>query len=158
RIIYASTRQVYGQPQYLPVDERHPVNPVDVNGINKFAGESYHRLYHDVYKLGTTVLRLTNTYGPGMRIKDARQMFLGVGVRRFLEGRPFEVWGGEQRRDFRYVEDVANAFIAAALPPATVGQVLNVGGSETITLRRLAQMLVEQNGGGSFEVRDFPTE
>lgn len=158
RIVFASTRQVYGKPCYLPVDERHPVRPVDVNGINKIAGESYHLLYHDVYRLPTTVLRLTNTYGPGMRIKDARQIFLGIWVRRLLEGKPFELWGGEQRRDFTFVDDVADAFIAAACSPQTVGGLLNVGGSEVVTLRRLAEMLVELSGRGSFEVQQFPAE
>ena len=158
RIVFASTRQVYGKPCYLPVDERHPVRPVDVNGINKVAGESYHLLYHDVYRLPTTVLRLTNTYGPGMRIKDARQIFLGIWVRRLLEGKPFELWGGEQRRDFTFVDDAADAFIAAACSPQTVGGLFNVGGSEVVTLRRLAELLVEQNGSGFFDVREFPPE
>jgi len=158
RIVFASTRQVYGKPRYLPVDEVHPVTPVDVNGINKLAGESYHRLYHDVYGLKTTVLRLTNTYGPGMRIKDARQMFLGVWLRCVLEGKPFELWGGDQRRDFTFVDDAAEAFIAAALQPKTIGQVLNVGGSETVTLHELARLLVKQNGSGRFDVREFPPE
>jgi len=158
RILFASTRQVYGRPSYLPVDERLPLNPVDVNGINKIAGESYHRLYHDVHGLQTTVLRLTNTYGPHMRIKDARQIFLGIWIRRLLENRPFEVWGGQQRRDFTFVEDAADAFIAAALTPDCVGKVLNVGGSEVVALDDLARLLVEQNGGGTFEVRDFPPE
>jgi UDP-glucose 4-epimerase len=158
RIVFASTRQVYGKPHYLPVDERHPVRPVDVNGINKVAGESYHLLYHDVYRLPTTVLRLTNTYGPGMRVKDARQIFLGVWVRRILEGEPFELWGGEQRRDFTYVDDAADAFIAAACSEQAVGGLFNVGGSEVVTLRRLAEMLVAQNGSGAFDVREFPAE
>jgi UDP-glucose 4-epimerase len=158
RILFASTRQVYGRPSYLPVDERHPLNPVDVNGINKIAGESYHRLYHDVYRLQTTVLRLTNTYGPHMRIRDARQIFLGIWIRHLLEGRPFEVWGGQQRRDFTFVEDCADAFIAAALASESIGKVLNVGGSQVVTLENLARMLVEQNGGGSFEMREFPLQ
>ena len=77
RIVFASTRQIYGKPTYLPVDERHPIQPVDVNGINKIAGEQYHILYQEVYGIASTVLRLTNTYGPRMRIKDARQTFFG---------------------------------------------------------------------------------
>jgi UDP-glucose 4-epimerase len=158
RIVYASTRQIYGRPRYLPVDERHPANPVDVNGINKIAGESYHTLYHDVYQLKTTVLRLTNTYGPRMRIKDARQIFLGIWVRRILEGRPFELWGGQQRRDFTFVDDAADAFIAAASNPETIGKVFNIGGSEVVSLRGLAELLIEQNGGGSFDVREFPVD
>ena len=158
RIVYASTRQIYGRPRFLPVDESHPLKPVDVNGINKIAGESYHLLYHDVYGLKSTVLRLTNTYGPGMRIKDARQIFLGIWIRRLLEGEPFEVWGGRQKRDFTYVDDAAEAFVAAALSPDTIGKALNVGGSETVSLEALAGMLVDAAGSGSYERREFPSE
>ena len=78
KLVFASTRQLYGRPQYLPVDEKHPARPVDVNGINKLAGEQYHLLYNDVYGIRACALRLTNTYGPGMRVRDARQTFLGV--------------------------------------------------------------------------------
>jgi UDP-glucose 4-epimerase len=158
RIVFASTRQVYGRPEYLPVDEKHPVRPVDVNGVNKTAGESYHLLYHSAYGLRTTVLRMTNTYGPGMRIKDARQIFLGIWLRRLIEDRPFEVWGGDQLRDFAYVDDAVDAFIAAALCPATEGKVLNLGGSPPISLRDLAQMLIALNGGGTYTLRDFPMD
>jgi UDP-glucose 4-epimerase len=94
KIVFASTRQIYGRPDYLPVDEKHPLRPVDVNGINKIAGESYHLVYNDVHGLRTTSLRLTNTIGPRMRVKDDRQTFLGYWVRRLLEGEPIEVWGG----------------------------------------------------------------
>ena len=158
RIIYASTRQVYGRPQYLPVDERHPVCPLDVNGINKVSGESFHLLYHRVHDLPTTVLRLTNTYGPGMRVKDARQIFLGIWIRRLVEGTSFEVWGGNQLRDFTFVEDAAEAFVAAAQSPATIGRVLNVGGCAAISLTAVADMLVDLNGHGSYEFRSYPAE
>jgi UDP-glucose 4-epimerase len=134
------------------------VRPVDVNGVNKAAGESYHLLYHSAYGLRTTVLRMTNTYGPGMRIKDARQIFLGIWLRRLIRGEPFEVWGGDQLRDFAYVDDAVDAFIAAALCPATEGRVLNLGGSPPISLRELAQTLVALNGGGTYAVRDFPAD
>jgi UDP-glucose 4-epimerase len=113
RIVFASTRQLYGKPEYLPVDERHPVRPVDVNGINKLAGEWYHILYNNVYGLRACALRLTNTIGPRMRVKDARQTFLGIWVRRLVEGRPFEVWEGHQLRDFT-TDDVVEAFLLAA--------------------------------------------
>ena len=88
KVVFAGTRQIYGKPAYLPVDEAHPLQPVDVNGINKLAGELYHLLYHQVYGIQTTVLRLTNTYGPRMRVVDDRQTFLGIWIRRLLEGRP----------------------------------------------------------------------
>jgi len=158
KIVFASTRQIYGRPDYLPVDERHPLRPTDVNGINKMAGEWYHVLYNNVYGLRATALRLTNTYGPGMRIKDARQTFLGIWIRMVLEGRAFEVWGGEQRRDLNYVDDVVDAFLIAALHPASDGQVYNTGASDVVSLRVLAEALVAANGAGEYRVSEFPAE
>src|SRR5215468_10659592 len=156
-IVHAGTRQIYGRPEYLPVDERHPLRPVDVNGVNKMAGEAYHLLYCDVYGIKSRSLRLTNVYGPGMRIKDARQTFLGIWLRRIIEGQPFEVWGGEQHRDLLYVDDAADAFLYAAITPATEGLALNVGG-EAVSLAALAAALIAANGGGEYVIREFPAE
>jgi UDP-glucose 4-epimerase len=158
RVVYASTRQFYGKPDRLPVDEAHPLRPVDVNGINKMAGEAYHTLYHQVYGQPTVSLRLTNTYGPGMRIKDARQTFVGIWLRRALEGEAFEVWGGEQRRDLTYVDDVVDAFLAAAATPAAIGQVFNIGGPPSVSLSELAELVIEMAGSGRFEQKQFPPE
>ncbi len=158
KIVFASTRQIYGKPQTLPVDEKHLLRPVDVNGINKMAGEWYHILYNNVYGLRAVALRLTNTYGPRMRVKDARQTFLGIWLRLLIEGRPFEVWDGGQRRDFTYVDDAVTALLLAAADPRADGQVFNLGGLEVISLEALARLLVEVNGGGSFVVREFPAE
>ncbi len=157
-IVHAGTRQIYGRPLYLPVDERHPLRPVDVNGVNKMAGEAYHLLFRDAYGIRSRSLRLTNVYGPGMRIRDARQTFLGIWLRLAIEGEPFEVWGGEQRRDLLYVDDAAEAFLAAAVTPETEGLALNVGGNEPCTLATLAEALIAANGGGHYEVREFPPE
>ena len=116
RIVYASTRQIYGRPDFLPVHEGHLLHPTDVNGINKMAGEWYHVLYSNVHGIRTCALRLTNTYGPRMRVKDARQTFLGIWIRNLLEGKRIEVWGdGLQVRDFNYVDDVTDAMLMAAL-------------------------------------------
>jgi UDP-glucose 4-epimerase len=156
KIVFASTRQIYGRPLQLPVAETHPLNPVDVNGINKMAGEQYHLLYNNVYGIPATALRLTNTIGPRMRIKDARQTFVGLWVRQLLEGKPISVWGGKQLRDFTDVEDAVDAFLQAAASPATNGQVYNLGGSEVIDLAGVAKVMVEVNGAGSYEIRDFP--
>ena len=157
-IVHAGTRQIYGRPRYLPVDERHPLRPVDVNGVNKMAGEAYHLLYRDVYGIKSRSLRLTNVYGPGMRIKDARQNFLGIWLRRAIEGEPFEVWGGEQRRDLLYVDDAVEAFLYAAITPEVEGLALNVGGNEPYSLAALAEAIIEANGGGRYEIREFPPE
>jgi nucleoside-diphosphate-sugar epimerase len=158
KIVFASTRQIYGKPDYLPVDERHPLRPVDVNGINKMAGEFYHILYNNVYGLRAAVLRLTNTIGPRMRIKDARQTFLGVWVRLILEGKDFEVWDGGQLRDFTYVDDAVDALMAAGASPQADGQVYNLGGPPPVSLTDLAEMLVKANGAGAYEVMAYPAD
>lgn len=156
KLVFASTRQIYGRPQYLPVDEKHPLNPVDVNGINKMAGEFYHRLYNNVYGVRTCVLRLINTIGPRMRIRDARQTFVGLWVRQLLEGQTIEVWGGAQLRDFNFVDDVVEAMLLAAASETGNGAVFNLGGSEVVNLKQLAELMVEVNGGGGFAIREFP--
>jgi nucleoside-diphosphate-sugar epimerase len=157
KIVFASTRQIYGKPDYLPVDESHPIRPVDVNGINKFSGEWYHILYNNVYGLRSTVLRLTNTYGPRMRIKDARQMFMGIWIRLLLQQKPFEVWDGQQKRDFNYVDDVTDAMLLAAISEEANGEVFNLG-ADAVTLKELADCLVNANGGGTYELKSFPED
>ena len=159
KLIFAGTRQVYGVPKYLPVDENHTIYPVDVNGINKIAGEWYHILYNNVYGIRSCVLRLTNTYGPRMRVKDARQTFLGIWIRQILEGNTIKVFGdGRQLRDFNYVDDVVDAMLAAALSEKTNGQIYNLGSSEHISLEELAKKIIELNGRGEFEKVDFPAD
>ncbi len=160
KIVYASTRQFYGKPDYLPVDERHLLHPTDVNGINKMAGEWYHIVYHQVYGLRATSLRLTNTYGPRMRVKDARQTFLGVWLKQVLCGELILVYGdGRQLRDFNYVDDVVEVLLLAALDPHADGQVYNLGSVEPpISLLDLAQLLIQINGQGQYRVVPFPPD
>jgi UDP-glucose 4-epimerase len=158
KIVFASTRQLYGKPDYLPVDEKHLLRPVDVNGINKMAGEWYHILYNNVYGLRACALRLTNTYGPRMRVKDARQTFLGIWIRLLVEKKSFEVWEGEQLRDFTYVDDAIEALLLAAADESSNGQVFNLGGERAVSLQNLAELLVRINGGGQFISRSFPPD
>jgi UDP-glucose 4-epimerase len=159
KIVFASTRQLYGKPDYLPVDERHPVRPVDVNGINKLAGEWYHLLYNNVYGIRACALRLTNTYGPGMRVKDARQTFLGIWVRLLLEGKPIKVFGdGEQLRDFNYVDDCVDALLVAGASEQANGKVYNLGSEEVIGLKALAELMTNLGYDGSYELVPFPEE
>lgn len=158
RIVFASTRQIYGRPQYLPVDEKHPVAPPDVNGINKLAAEEYHRLYYDVYGLKTVSLRLTNTYGPRQLIKNARQGVIGWFVNRALTGETIKLFGtGEQVRDFNYVDDVTEAMCLVAENEKTYGQVFNLSG-ERASLKQVAVMLLELTGKGRLEIVPFPEE
>lgn len=159
KIVFASTRQLYGKPDYLPVDEKHPIRPVDVNGINKLAGEWYHLLYNNVYGIRACALRLTNTYGPGMRVKDARQTFLGIWVRLLIEGKPIKVFGdGLQLRDFNYVDDCVEALLLAGASDEANGKVFNLGSTEVVGLKTLAEMMVEFGHGVPFELVPFPPE
>lgn len=159
KIVFASTRQVYGKPDFLPVDEKHPVRPVDVNGINKLAGERYHLLYNNVYGIRACALRLTNTYGPGMRVKDARQTFLGIWVRLLIEGKPIKVYGdGLQLRDFNFVDDCVDALLRAGSNEVANGKVYNLGSSEVVNLKSLAETMVEIWQSGSFELIPFPPD
>lgn len=159
KIVFASTRQLYGKPDYLPVDEKHPIRPVDVNGINKLAGEWYHLLYNNVYGIRACALRLTNTYGPGMRVKDARQTFLGIWVRLLIEGKPIKVFGdGLQLRDFNYVDDCVEAMLLAGASDNANGKAYNLGSKEVVGLKALAEMMVDLGYGGNFDLVAFPPE
>ena len=159
KLVFASTRQLYGRPQYLPVDEKHPTKPVDVNGINKLAGEQYHLLYNDVYGIRACALRLTNTYGPGMRVKDARQTFLGVWIRNAIQNKPILIYGdGSQLRDFNYVDDAVDALLGAASDARSEGEVFNLGSEDVVSLKLLADKLIVANGGGKSEIVPFPPE
>ncbi len=157
KIVFASTRQIYGRPQYLPVDEKHPWHPVDVNGVNKMAGEWFHIVYNDVYGIRASVLRLTNTYGPRMRVKDARQTFLGIWIRLLLEGKPIKVFGdGKQRRDYNYVDDVVEALLLAASDQRANGKIFNLGSPEALSLEDSARIMTEQVRGSFYEKIPFP--
>lgn len=157
--VYASTRQLYGKPQYLPVDERHPLYPTDVNGINNLAGEWYHTLYHNVYDMKTVSLRLTNTYGVRQLIKHNRQGFIGVFVRQIVQGEKIRIFGdGRQIRDMNYVDDVVDALLLAGVKEECYGEVFNLGGDEPISLLNLVKLLIELNGSGKYEIIPFPPE
>ncbi|MBP8644773.1 MAG: GDP-mannose 4,6-dehydratase [Syntrophobacteraceae bacterium] len=159
KLVFASTRQMYGAPRYLPVDERHPLSPVDVNGINKMAGEWYHLVYNNVYGIRASVLRLTNTYGPRMRVKDARQTFLGIWIRRIIEGQPLLVFGdGKQIRDFTYVDDVIEAILLCAASEDANGEIFNLGADDPLTLRDTAETMIRVNGGGTYQIVPFPED
>ena len=158
-VVHASTRQFYGKPKYLPVDEAHPVAPTDANGVSKFAGEQFWMLESRIRGRPVVSLRPTNAYGPRLRVRDARQNFLGLWIRLALEGEPFEVWGGEQLRDLAYVDDMTDAFIKAAETPACHGQIYNIGGDAPASLTHIADTLVRLAGGSArYEVREFPAE
>jgi len=157
KVIYAGTRQQYGKPDYLPLDEKHLQHPTDVNGVNKLAGEWYHIVYHTAYGLRTTSLRMTNTYGPRQLLKHNRQGFIGWFVRLAVEGKTIQLYGdGSQLRDLTYVDDVVDAFLRAGATDETNGQVYNLGGQAPVSLYELAHLLVELTGRGEVQCIPWP--
>jgi len=159
KVVYAGTRQVYGRPDTLPVDERHLVRPSDINGVNKAAGEYYHLLYNNVFGVRACSLRLTNVYGPRQLIRHNRQGFIGWFIRLAIEGREIQIFGdGSQLRDFVYVDDAADAFLRAGAADACNGEVFNVGGDEPVSHRDLVALLLEVAGSGSVRFVDWPAD
>jgi UDP-glucose 4-epimerase len=159
KVVFAGTRQVYGRPDSLPVDESHLVRPTDVNGINKAAGEYYHLVYNNVFGIRACSLRLTNVYGPRQLISHNRQGFIGWFIRLAIEDRPIQIYGdGSQLRDFVFVDDAADAFLRAGAVDACNGEVFNVGGDRPVSHRDLSALLVDAAGTGSVTFTDWPAD
>jgi UDP-glucose 4-epimerase len=159
KVVFAGTRQVYGRPASLPVDETHLVQPTDVNGINKAAGEYYHLVYNDVFNIRACSLRLTNVYGPRQLIRHNRQGFIGWFIRLALEDAAISIYGdGAQLRDFVFVDDAADAFLRAGACEACNGEVFNVGGDEPWSHRDLTSLLVRLAGSGRVTFVEWPSE
>jgi nucleoside-diphosphate-sugar epimerase len=158
-IVYTSTRQLYGKPLFLPVDERHPLRPVDVNGVTNVAGEMLHLLYHDVYGMKTVSLRLTNTYGPRMLLHHNRQGFIAWFVRQALEKGEITLYGdGGQKRDLNEVGDVVDALLRAGATEGCIGHAFNLGHRQVVTLRQIAETLATLAPGLSVSSIPWPEE
>ena len=159
KVVYASTRQIYGKAEYLPVTEKHLVRPTDVNGINKAAGEYYHLVYNNVFGIRASSLRLTNVYGPRQLIKHNRQGFIAWFIRLAIEDKEIQIFGdGSQIRDFVYVDDAVSAFLVAGMCEGCNGEAFNVGGDEHIAHRDLVQLLIELAGSGRYRFVEWPAE
>ncbi|HEX7793271.1 MAG TPA: NAD-dependent epimerase/dehydratase family protein [Vicinamibacterales bacterium] len=159
KVVFAGTRQIYGRPDSLPVTENHLVRPTDVNGINKAAGEYYHLVYNNVFGVRACSLRLTNVYGPRQLIRHNRQGFIGWFIRLAIEGKTIQIYGdGQQRRDFVFVDDAADAFLRAGATDACNGEAFNVGGEHPITHRDLTALLLDVAGSGRVEYIEWPQE
>jgi UDP-glucose 4-epimerase len=159
KIVFTATRQQYGRPEYLPVDEHHPLRPIDINGIHKVAAEAYYLLYGRLYGLHVTSLRLTNTYGPGQLMRNGRHAFVPWLIRLAIDGQQLQIFGdGQQMRDFTYVDDVVEALLAAAHRTESDGEVFNLGGERPYSLREFVDILLAVVGGGSYACVPFPED
>ena len=159
KIVFTSTRQVYGEPVYLPVDEQHRVAPLDINGIHKRTAELYHLLYSRIYGTRVVCLRLTNTYGPRQLLHHNRQGFIAWFIRQAIDGGVIELFGdGKQKRDLVYVDDVVDALLLAGASAEAEGDIFNLGSEEPVSLAELADELIHLTGRGTVESKPFPSE
>jgi UDP-glucose 4-epimerase len=159
RVVYSGTRQAYGRPESLPLVETHLLKPVDVNGVNKMAGEWYHMVYHQAHGMPTASLRLINTYGPRQLVKHARQGFIGLFVKQAIEGEEIQIFGdGQQIRGFNYIDDVVDALLLAGIHDRANGDYFNLGGERPYTLEAFVQLLLKITGRGSYRIVPFPPE
>jgi len=156
KIIFAGTRGEYGRAVYLPVDEKHPLNPVDINGINNIAAEMYHILYNNAFGIKATSLRLTNTYGPRHQMKHHRQGIINWFVRLVIEDKEISIFGeGKQIRDTNYIDDVVEALLLTAANDKSYGQIYNLGGTPA-SLKEIVEMLIKICGKGRYKFVPFP--
>jgi UDP-glucose 4-epimerase len=159
RIVYAGTRQVYGIPDSLPVTEKHPVNPVDFNGVHKYAASQYHLMLTRLGELDAVVLRLTNVYGPRMALDVPCQGFLSNFIRRALTGRSIEIFGdGRQLRDPLFVDDAVSAMLRAGAAPSLPSCSYNAGGPAPVSVAEIARTVAELAGAPRPVFREFPAE
>jgi UDP-glucose 4-epimerase len=164
KVVYASTRQVYGAPEYLPVDEKHLLRPTDVNGINKMAGEWYHILYNNVYGIRAVSLRLTNTYGPRLLLKHSRQGFVAWFIRLAIENEEIQIFGdGRQVRDLNYIDDAVEALLLAAVYDGANGRIFNLGNTPPVSLLEFVRTLLDVCqecgvGKGGYRLVPFPAD
>ncbi|MDD5148289.1 MAG: NAD-dependent epimerase/dehydratase family protein, partial [Candidatus ainarchaeum sp.] len=159
KIVYAGTRSQYGKADYLPVDEKHLIHPTDVNGINKASGERYHIVYNDLYGIRACSLRLTNTYGPRQMMKNSSQGFIAWFIRQAVDNETIKIFGnGKQLRDFNYADDVVDAFLMAAASEKANGEIYNIGSGKPVSVRGIAELLIETAGKGKLEMVPFPED
>jgi len=140
KVIYASSAAVYGEPEYTPIDEKHPLNPISPYGASKLAGEKLGFAYYHTYGIPFVSMRIFNTYGP----RQPRYVMFDFLKKLRTNPNKLEVLGtGEQVRDYCYVTDVTNAFILAAENENAVGEAFNVAGGNPITIKELAELMVK---------------
>lgn len=158
KIIFAGTRNQYGKAKYLPVDENHPQEPTDINGINNIAAEKYHLMYSAVYGIKTVSLRMTNTFGPRHQMKHPRQGVLNWFIRQILDNEEVKLFGdGKQIRDINYIDDVVQALLLVGSSNAGWGEAYNLGGAP-VSLLDFVRMAIKVAGKGSFKTIPFPKD
>ncbi|MEM3071180.1 MAG: GDP-mannose 4,6-dehydratase [Candidatus Anstonellales archaeon] len=155
KIIYSGTRGQYGNAKTLPVNEDHPKQPVDINGINKQAAEDYLLLYSRIGAIRACSLRMGNIYGPRMQMQNPNQGFISWFIRLAIDNKCLNVFGsGSQRRDFTYIDDLIDALLLCGMSDSTDSEAYNVGG-DVYSVLEVAKLIVEVAGSGSVSITPY---
>jgi UDP-glucose 4-epimerase len=158
-MVFPSSRLVYGKPRYLPVDEKHPLDPESIYAAHKLAVENYHLIYGRLYGLKATVLRISNPYGPFQAGEGRAYGIANAFIQAAVSGRPITLFGdGSQRRDYLYIDDLVDALLRAACLPESRGRVYNIGDGQGTSLLELAEMAVREAGRGEIIRVPWPEE
>lgn len=158
RIIFAGTRNQYGKAKYLPIDEVHPQEPTDINGINNIAAEKYHLMYTSVYGIKTVSLRMSNTFGPRHQMRHSRQGVLNWFIRQIIDGETVTLYGnGKQIRDVNFIDDVVTALILVGVSDKGWGEAYNLGGTP-ISLIDFVKNTIKIAGRGKYKIKKFPSD
>ncbi|MBP7460483.1 MAG: NAD-dependent epimerase/dehydratase family protein [Candidatus Delongbacteria bacterium] len=156
-VIFLSTRQIYGRPRYLPVNEKHPVQIVDNNAIHKIMTEEYLQLYRHLYRINHIILRISNIFGPRQYIKDNRQGFIGYFLGLFLKNEPVTIFGdGQQKRDFLYIDDLVDLVSELPFKPDCLNRIYNVGSGIAYTINDFIVALQAIDPHFTYQYKPFP--
>lgn len=159
KIIYSGTRGQYGKIIYNPVDEKHPTNPTDPNGVSKLSAEKYHILFYNIHGVKTTSLRLTNTYGQRQQMKDPDLGFVNWFIRLAMDNKEIKIFGdGKIKRDLNHVDDVVRALLMVSLSKKSNGEIFNLGCGTPISIIDLTKLIIKKVGSGSFKLTPYPKE
>lgn len=159
RVVFPGSRLQYGRCERLPVAEDHPQRPLSVYGVHKALGEQYYRLYRAAHGVPTTVLRISNPYGPMQDRPDAHFGVVGTFLSRAARRQDIQLYGGGlQLRDYLYIDDLTRLCELAVTHPAAVGEVFNASGPAPVTLRQMAEAVVATVGGGRVVLADWPAD
>lgn len=159
KIVFPGSRLQFGKVEKLPVAEDHPMRPTSLYGIHKLLGENYHLSYHHFYGLNTCVLRFSNPYGPHLRMKKQEYNIFNYFIELALQKGVLKVYGdGSQIRDYIFIEDVVNAFLAGGINKAANGEVFNVGSGVGTAFIEAAKTIVKVVGKGRIEQISWPKQ
>ena len=159
KVVFPSSRLVYGHASKLPVTEDAPTAPLSIYGIHKLAAEQYLLLYQRLHGLRATILRITNPYGPFQRPEQNRYGIVNWFIHEAVHGHTLTVYGdGKQLRDYIHVDDAVDAMLTAGLAPEADGKIFNVGSGRGVSFVDMAEHVIKSAGRGRLKHVEWPAD